>query len=145
MCLGTFSRRARSLATFFIFVRVRISGTQCLLFHRKFLRNFLWNKKEPGEIPWFSSFFLESQFFIHQNHFYSVWNMAESCNQCLTADTFRRFTVGTDTCLRTRKSFKTLSVNRSCHILCTGICLSLIHIWRCRRSTLCRSRGSPYH
>ena len=24
-------------------------------------------------------------------------------------------------------------------------CLSLIHIWRCRRSTLCRSRWSPYH
>ena len=23
--------------------------------------------------------------------------------------------------------------------------LSLIHIWRCRRSTLCRSRWSPYH
>ena len=26
-----------------------------------------------------------------------------------------------------------------------GIILSLIHIWRCRRSTLCRSRWSPYH
>ena len=25
------------------------------------------------------------------------------------------------------------------------IVLSLIHIWRCRRSTLCRSRWSPYH
>ena len=28
---------------------------------------------------------------------------------------------------------------------CTCITLSLIHIWRCRRSTLCRSRWSPYH
>ena len=27
----------------------------------------------------------------------------------------------------------------------TGLFLSLIHIWRCRRSTLCRSRWSPYH
>ena len=27
----------------------------------------------------------------------------------------------------------------------TGVTLSLIHIWRCRRSTLCRSRWSPYH
>ena len=27
----------------------------------------------------------------------------------------------------------------------TGRNLSLIHIWRCRRSTLCRSRWSPYH
>ena len=27
----------------------------------------------------------------------------------------------------------------------TGSVLSLIHIWRCRRSTLCRSRWSPYH
>ena len=26
-----------------------------------------------------------------------------------------------------------------------SIDLSLIHIWRCRRSTLCRSRWSPYH
>ena len=26
-----------------------------------------------------------------------------------------------------------------------GYNLSLIHIWRCRRSTLCRSRWSPYH
>ena len=26
-----------------------------------------------------------------------------------------------------------------------AIRLSLIHIWRCRRSTLCRSRWSPYH
>ena len=26
-----------------------------------------------------------------------------------------------------------------------SLCLSLIHIWRCRRSTLCRSRWSPYH
>ena len=25
------------------------------------------------------------------------------------------------------------------------VILSLIHIWRCRRSTLCRSRWSPYH
>ena len=30
MCLGTFSRRARSLATILIFARVRILGTQCL-------------------------------------------------------------------------------------------------------------------
>ena len=27
----------------------------------------------------------------------------------------------------------------------TSPSLSLIHIWRCRRSTLCRSRWSPYH
>ena len=27
----------------------------------------------------------------------------------------------------------------------TILLLSLIHIWRCRRSTLCRSRWSPYH
>ena len=27
----------------------------------------------------------------------------------------------------------------------TRVWLSLIHIWRCRRSTLCRSRWSPYH
>ena len=27
----------------------------------------------------------------------------------------------------------------------SGWRLSLIHIWRCRRSTLCRSRWSPYH
>ena len=29
--------------------------------------------------------------------------------------------------------------------VCIAWYLSLIHIWRCRRSTLCRSRWSPYH
>ena len=29
--------------------------------------------------------------------------------------------------------------------ICVHLLLSLIHIWRCRRSTLCRSRWSPYH
>ena len=29
--------------------------------------------------------------------------------------------------------------------ICNPLYLSLIHIWRCRRSTLCRSRWSPYH
>ena len=31
------------------------------------------------------------------------------------------------------------------HWNCSDPQLSLIHIWRCRRSTLCRSRWSPYH
>ena len=31
------------------------------------------------------------------------------------------------------------------HMLRARLELSLIHIWRCRRSTLCRSRWSPYH
>ena len=30
-------------------------------------------------------------------------------------------------------------------LMATNYTLSLIHIWRCRRSTLCRSRWSPYH
>ena len=30
-------------------------------------------------------------------------------------------------------------------VILTVCKLSLIHIWRCRRSTLCRSRWSPYH
>ena len=32
-----------------------------------------------------------------------------------------------------------------CNLLRSALILSLIHIWRCRRSTLCRSRWSPYH
>ena len=31
------------------------------------------------------------------------------------------------------------------HFYTVIIYLSLIHIWRCRRSTLCRFRWSPYH
>ena len=50
-------------------------------------------------------------------------------------------------------SFLTGQVSLLCSILlCTQLLyslplliLSLIHIWRCRRSTLCRSRWSPYH
>ena len=47
-----------------------------------------------------------------------------------------------------------LSANLECmpEMCCTRLAentgrknLSLIHIWRCRRSTLCRSRWSPYH
>ena len=44
----------------------------------------------------------------------------------------------------------TLSVNWEAFLdknqkVCLENNLSLIHIWRCRRSTLCRSRWSPYH
>ena len=35
-----------------------------------------------------------------------------------------------------------LHFNMDFSLLCT---LSLIHIWRCRRYSLCRSRWSPYH
>ena len=47
-----------------------------------------------------------------------------------------------------------LYVTISCHIkkmvvgmthLIAALILSLIHIWRCRRSYACRSRWSPYH
>ena len=31
------------------------------------------------------------------------------------------------------------------YLWCVGLWLSLIHIWRCRRYSLCRSRWSPYH
>ena len=30
-------------------------------------------------------------------------------------------------------------------VLWSVVCLSLIHIWRCRRAYACRSRWSPYH
>ena len=30
-------------------------------------------------------------------------------------------------------------------LMLIGLYLSLIHIWRCRRYSLCRSRWSPYH
>ena len=36
-------------------------------------------------------------------------------------------------------------MNTSCGVLNTNQYLSLIHIWRCRRYSLCRSRWSPYH
>ena len=40
-------------------------------------------------------------------------------------------------CCRAREALR--QEKQTAHIL------SLIHIWRCRRSTLCRSRWSPYH
>ena len=54
MCLGTFSRRAQSLATFFIFVRVRISGTQCLFFIGSSL-GISYEKKAGRQMYFFSS------------------------------------------------------------------------------------------
>ena len=41
--------------------------------------------------------------------------------------------------LRKKTIFPTFGKTQEGHFL------SLIHIWRCRRSTLCRSRWSPYH
>ena len=38
-----------------------------------------------------------------------------------------------------------IPVTLHCPSTVITIKLSLIHIWRCRRSTLCRSRWSPYH
>ena len=40
-------------------------------------------------------------------------------------------------CVRSNPLFATFAAS--------SLMLSLIHIWRCRRSTLCRSRWSPYH
>ena len=54
MYLGTFSRRAQSLATFFIFVQVRISGTQCLFFIGSSL-GISYEKKAGRQMYFFSS------------------------------------------------------------------------------------------
>ena len=40
---------------------------------------------------------------------------------------------------------KLLGIKWYHHVRNNEVRLSLIHIWRCRRSTLCRSRWSPYH
>ena len=39
----------------------------------------------------------------------------------------------------------TVALKNTYRYTCTFIHLSLIHIWRCRRSYACRSRWSPYH
>ena len=43
--------------------------------------------------------------------------------------------------------YQTTIIQRDVCVAQCPLCveLSLIHIWRCRRSTLCRSRWSPYH
>ena len=43
------------------------------------------------------------------------------------------------------ENIATVSWSLTCTIFYRLLILSLIHIWRCRRSTLCRSRWSPYH
>ena len=43
------------------------------------------------------------------------------------------------------KPRQTSTPNIKCVLVSPVGWLSLIHIWRCRRSTLCRSRWSPYH
>ena len=47
-------------------------------------------------------------------------------------------------CLYKTINFKP-GIHASAVIDKTAIILSLIHIWRCRRSYACRSRWSPYH
>ena len=53
MCLGTFSRRARSLATCFCFARVRIIGTLCLFCVIGNSGNFLLHKKGLSPSPFY--------------------------------------------------------------------------------------------
>ena len=51
-------------------------------------------------------------------------------------------------CLSASRIYNTFSIStrsRKKNLGSCSISLSLIHIWRCRRSTLCRSRWSPYH
>eukprot|EP00826_Nyctotherus_ovalis_P030643 TRINITY_DN24465_c0_g1_i1.p2 TRINITY_DN24465_c0_g1~~TRINITY_DN24465_c0_g1_i1.p2 ORF type:complete len:238 (-),score=17.04 TRINITY_DN24465_c0_g1_i1:12-725(-) len=59
----------------------------------------------------------------------------ESCNQCATCSTCNSLC-----CLECRKAC------RECkNAYCANCKLSLIHICRCRRYAVCRSRWSPYH
>ena len=54
--------------------------------------------------------------------------------------------VGSEMCIRDRSRHLYVSLDHKTfyftHIISN---LSLIHIWRCRRYSLCRSRWSPYH
>ena len=47
--------------------------------------------------------------------------------------------------LRDLSHQKTRFPGLSYGVVCVFLCLSLIHIWRCRRIERCRSRWSPYH
>ena len=47
--------------------------------------------------------------------------------------------------LKKENVIMTLNVLMTKHVLSTVVELSLIHIWRCRRYAVCRSRWSPYH
>ena len=76
----------------------------------------------PGHSSWACS--------IHAIHTASVWHQWSSlCSiTCL---------------LTTQNGTSPLIVLVS--VVCSLLCLSLIHIWRCRRTPRCRSRWSPYH
>ena len=51
---------------------------------------------------------------------------------------------GRDRAIKYSSAFKFFRIRFVIKISAINL-LSLIHIWRCRRSTLCRSRWSPYH
>ena len=70
-----------------------------------------------------------------------AWSYAPITDESRTAADGRLFVV-----LTTRHVADVLVLDTKCRTLYLDITmLSLIHIWRCRRSTLCRSRWSPYH
>ena len=73
-----------------------------------------------------------------------------SCDLANSVKAVKRTKLSSKYCNNNRiahhKSFKICAIVHVYVQLCTCTCnLSLIHIWRCRRSTLCRSRWSPYH
>ena len=74
---------------------------------------------------------------------------------CVCGNVLHTFLVGCQSCWSDTIGPKLVTIFRLCstcpslswrfHVMVAGCNLSLIHIWRCRRSTLCRSRWSPYH
>ena len=78
MCFGTFSRRARSLATCFFFARVRIPRSVFYVIGRRFLWSFLWHKKTPGNRPgalWHAKI---QQFLLSSRLYCRFWNYTRS-------------------------------------------------------------------
>ena len=83
------------------------------------------------------------------------WKSSKSSTERLIVDSFQGACLNlgcmtakkkTNKNKHSQRTFPWSSVRCLCPISsCSVSGLSLIHIWRCRRSTLCRSRWSPYH
>ena len=84
------------------------------------------------------SFLLHCILFIFYFVFYASVLFIIRPRRCRSAAAYNRQTFPWTIC-------RSLGLSLSAYVRRSVQCLSLIHIWRCRRIERCRSRWSPYH
>ena len=147
--LGIFFATSHSLFTHF----ARIFARTFRLVLQNFFPTFCYNfaSISPHYCPYFGPVFAHCRL-----NFCSNWCLVVALVCLLMTSSFQTsITIVEVSCEPDKSPFfsttqldvglATSTLTKHLFRMITDLNLSLIHIWRCRRSTLCRSRWSPYH